>query len=645
MPKFHQSKTNFTAGVIGSNLYGRSDLKAYVNGAAILDNMLLHATGGISRRNGSLHLHDYGQEKTAEQSRIIPFEFNSDQNYILCLRDFALDIFLDGKLHLTLEKTPFPASDLGGIRFTQSADMLLLVHPNHPPQKLVRRGEADWTIAPLAFYDKDNCLHQPYFKFAADGVTLKANKVSGTITLTASQNVFVSAHIGMHFKIANKEIIIKTVTNGKTATASTRQSLISTDATEDWAEPAFSSLHGYPNSVCFHQERLFFGGSRDLPNRIWGSKSIDFFNFDLGEGLDDESIEISLLADQVNIIEALFSGYELQIFTSGAEWTMEGNPLTPADLTLSRQTRSGTKGGTHVAPCYIEGGTIFASRGTAGNSTRTICEFIFTEADQAFLATDMGVLTDMLDSSPIDQAYDKLNRRLYAVLENGSLAVLTIFRSENVFGWTSQKTQGRYLSIAVLHDQIYMLVARDNGVALERMDRTLYQDGARSFHHETPIDQLQGLELFDNQCVQLVNDGRYIGDYRVKDGAIALPQALSGNFTVGLSYESHVAALPFAVEGNAAPAQLQRMRLVKAILRLQDSAYLEMDTGQGFHPLSFLTSDVHDLDQPPLKFSGDHSVRALGWNMQGLQPLWRLRSDRPLPMTILSLTNQVALYG
>ena len=45
-------KTNFTAGQVSQNLLGRGDLKIYENGARHLENVIIHPTGGVSRRRG-----------------------------------------------------------------------------------------------------------------------------------------------------------------------------------------------------------------------------------------------------------------------------------------------------------------------------------------------------------------------------------------------------------------------------------------------------------------------------------------------------------------------------------------------------------------------------------------------------------------
>ena len=56
MPKITTAKNNFTAGEIAPDLWGRTDLQGYANGAARLRNVILRATGGVTRRPGLRHV-------------------------------------------------------------------------------------------------------------------------------------------------------------------------------------------------------------------------------------------------------------------------------------------------------------------------------------------------------------------------------------------------------------------------------------------------------------------------------------------------------------------------------------------------------------------------------------------------------------
>ena len=144
------------------------------------------------------------------------------------------------------------------------------------------------------------------------------------------------------------------------------------------------------------------GGSRDLPNRLWLSRTGDLFNFDTGTGLDDEAIEFGLVSDQVNAIRGVFSGRHLQVFTSGAEWMVTGDPLTPASIQLNRQTRVGSPVDRMVPPVDVDGATIFAARSGPG-----VYEFAYTDVQQAYQANDLALVARHLVRDPVAMAYDQ----------------------------------------------------------------------------------------------------------------------------------------------------------------------------------------------------------------------------------------------
>jgi len=47
--------------------------------------------------------------------------------------------------------SPYAAADLFQLHYTQSADVLTLVHPNYPPSELRRLGATSWTLVPISF--------------------------------------------------------------------------------------------------------------------------------------------------------------------------------------------------------------------------------------------------------------------------------------------------------------------------------------------------------------------------------------------------------------------------------------------------------------------------------------------------------------
>jgi len=350
MSRIRQVKTTFTAGEVSRTLLGRGDLRAYENGALTLQNVFIQPTGGVTRRAGMRYV-----DNARGAGRLISFEFNTEQTYLLVLTAGKLDVYADGTNIATLD-APWDETHIRNIAWTQSADTMLLVHPDMPPLTLNRNAGGVFSLNGWGFYTSDaNVRRQPYYKFAATGVSLTPAATTGTTTLTASANVFSEDHEGTRLRVGGKEVVITDFNSATVVTVDVIETLLTTTPTIDWQEQAFSAVRGYPGSVAFHQGRLVIGGSRDLPNRLWFSKSGDLFNFDLGTGLDDQSIEFAILSDQVNAIRGLFSGRHLQVFTSGAEWMVTGDPLTPTTVQLKRQTRIGSLTDRHIPPVSVDG--------------------------------------------------------------------------------------------------------------------------------------------------------------------------------------------------------------------------------------------------------------------------------------------------
>jgi hypothetical protein len=624
------NKTSFTSGEISPLLLGRGDLRAYENGAAKLRNVFIHPTGGVTRRAGLRYV-----DAARGRGRLVPFEFNTEQAYLLAFSDRYVDVYRGGAREAGFS-TPWSSQNLKQITWTQSADTLLVVHPEVPPRKITRTSEAHWDIADWQFVVDDNRIHSPHFKFADPSVTLQPSGTTGTVSITASAPVFLSNHVGVRIRIEDRELQVTSVTSPTLAHADTKETLRSTQATKDWSEQTFSSARGWPTSVCFHQDRLVIGGSRDLPNYLWLSRSDDLFNFDLGEGLDDEAIEFPLLSDQVNAIRHVFSGRHLQVFSSGAEWMVSGEPLIPTNIQINRQTRIGSPLDRSIPPRDVDGATMFIP-GTNGQ----LREFLFADTEQAYQATDLAMLAPHVLDQATDMDYDASARLLHVVLANGGLATLTVYRDEQVSAWTVQQTDGQFQAIASAGDKTFFLVERRGGVFIEVFDRGFYVDAGLQGTAGEPTKYWAGADHLDGEVVKVVADGALRNDEVVDDGSIELHEpALS--VQLGLPFVHVVEPLPFAAP-SLAGATSGRLRPITFTFRLWETAALRLDTGRGFQDVSFKRLGDTILDEPPRSFCGDKTIRAAGWRTGSTEPLWRIEQDTPLPFSLLSVSAVVSV--
>jgi len=628
MTRIREIKTNFTAGEISSELLGRGDLRAYENGALTLQNVFIKPTGGVTRRAGLGYI-----DTAAGAGKLIAFEFNTQQTYLLVVTDGQIDVYAGGVKEATIA-APWSAAQIDQLAWTQSADTLLLTHSDIAPKTLVRSFGGAWTLSDWVFFTDQNIVHQPYFKFAESDVTVTPSGTTGSITLTASADVFALGHEGTRMRVAGKEVEITDFDSPTVVTVTVIEDLPDNDPTIDWFEQAFSDVRGYPATVAFHQDRLVIGGSRDLPNRLWFSKSGDLFNFNLGEGLDDEAIEFAILSDQVNAIRGLFSGRHLQVFTSGAEWQVTGDPLTPVSVQIRRQTRTGSLVDRHVPPVNVDGATFYIAR-----NKQEIHEFLYTDVEQAYRSTDVALLSRHIIEDAVDQDYDQKRRLLFVVRADGQFATLTIFRAESVSAWTLHNTNGAVRSVAVVGDDVYMLVERNGEIFIEQLDDTLNLDSALSGEVTTPATVWAGLDHLDGEDVTIVADGVVLDMTKnVASGAITLDETAT-TVEIGLPYTHIIEPLPPSELGNAGGGR--RIRLVEAIFRLYETAAMRLDIGRGLKDIPLRDFDSTILDAAPALTTSDVNVRALGWKRDGTESLWRIEQDTPYPFTLLSVTAEI----
>ena len=170
--------------------------------------------------------------------------------------------------------------------------------------------------------------------------------------------------------------------------------------TTQWDEQVFSTVNGFPKTVTFHEQRLFFGGVTALPDGIQASMVADFFNFDVGDGEDSDSVQIQIASDQVNEIRHLISGKVLQILTSTGEFYLKpqvSKPITPTDIRIVSQSNLGSQ--LKAKPRIFDNATIFIQ-----NNGKTVREFLYSTAAEEFSSNSISLLSNHLISTQNDTA-------------------------------------------------------------------------------------------------------------------------------------------------------------------------------------------------------------------------------------------------
>ena len=181
----------FNGGEVSPNTHARFDSELYNKACIKLENFVPLSYGGADRRPATQYKETLGTNKSV----CYPFIFNSSNTYNLIFSNTSLAIYADGTLKATLS-TPYLEAELYELKFTQSADIVWIVHKNHAVRQLSRVGDTSWTIQTFD-YKFPPLLDETDATFSISG----AAEVDGTINITASTNGFYSTHVGSQFLI------------------------------------------------------------------------------------------------------------------------------------------------------------------------------------------------------------------------------------------------------------------------------------------------------------------------------------------------------------------------------------------------------------------------------------------------------------
>ena len=220
MAKASPSFSNFTAGELSPRLDGRTDIQNYFNGCKPLENFVVHPHGGASRRPGTIFVREV--KNSAHNVRLMPFEFNVEQAYILEFGDQYFRIHKDGGTVVSSGSpvevtTPYLHTELADIKRTQSADVMYIVHPNHAPRKITRTSHTAWTITAVDFQ------RGPFQDDNLTSTTLTASARTGTVTITASASTFSSTDVGRLVKLHHGFAKVASFSSATSVTAAVQE--------------------------------------------------------------------------------------------------------------------------------------------------------------------------------------------------------------------------------------------------------------------------------------------------------------------------------------------------------------------------------------------------------------------------------------
>ena len=263
----------------------------------------------------------------------------------------------------------------------------------------------------------------------------------------------------------------------------------------------------YPACAGYFQQRQFFANFLYNRQRLVGTRTGDFNNFDRSlPTRDDDSIDLTIASGTLDEIRSLVHMESFWVFTPGGVWRMsgiDGDKLTPSSFDLKKTVRYGAS---WLTPVQVGPTALFQTeRG------RKVRELIDTPEDQG--ARDLSALAPHLlrKQKIIEWGYaEDPDSVVWCVREDGALLGLTYSVEHDIWAWHEHTTDGTYESVCVIPegniDTVYAIIKRTiNGTPVQYIERFA--------ERWTEEDDIEDAVFLDSA---IAYDGRHTGAVTVQ---------------------------------------------------------------------------------------------------------------------------------
>lgn len=574
---------------------------------------------------------------------------------------------------------PYAEADLFDIHFVQSADVLTLVHPNYAPRELRRQGATNWTLVLSTFGSTVAAPGAP--TVTAAGFTSVKYTYEYVVTAVAENNIDESAaspsgSVGANLYETGCTVTIawSAVTGasrynvyklqgglygyiGQTTGTSIVDDNIAADLskTPPIYETVFDAAGNYPGAVSYFEQRKCFAGTGNKPQNIWMTKSgtESSMSYSLPTR-DDDRISFRVAAREANTIRHIVPLTQLLLLTSSAEWrvsSVNSDAITPSTISVRPQSYVGAS---NVQPSIINNTLLYCA--ARGGHVR---ELAYNWQANGFVTGDMSLrATHLFDTFDIlDMTYAKAPQPIvWFVSSSGKLLGLTYVPEQQVGAWHQHDTDGVFESCTTVaegnEDVLYLVVRRTiNGASkryVERMNTRLFATPADAFfvdcgatYDGVPNEVISGLSWLEGKTVNILADGAVHPQRVVTGGSITLDIEAS-KVQIGLPIEADLQTLPLAMQVDGGFGQGRYKNVNKAWLRVYRSSGIFVGPNAD-NLVEAKQRTIEPYGSPPALKSEEIQIM--------LTPTWAdggqvyIRQTDPLPLTIVSLTLEVAVGG
>lgn len=683
MANIRTLQRSFAGGEVSPEMFGRIDDAKYQTGLALCRNFITKPQGPAENRPGFAFVREV--KDSTKEVRLIPFTYSTDQTMVIEVGAGYFRFHTQGATLLNGGSpyeiaNPYGEADLFDIHYVQSADVLTLVHPNHAPRELRRLGATNWQLSTISFAapiaaptglaltEHNNTTNPYWYEYVVtavsdeDGVyesTRSARKgISSNLYENGAYiNVTWNAAPGAdHYNVYKKQAGLYGYIGQSAGTLFKDENLApDLSKTPPIYDAVFSGAGNYPGAVSYFEQRRVFAGTLNAPQNIWMTKSGSEANMSYSlPTLDDDRIAFRVAAREANTIRHIVPLTQLLLLTAAAEWrvtSVNSDAITPTTISVRPQSYVGAS---NVQPVVTNNSLIYGA--ARGGHVR---ELGYNWQANGFVSGDLSLraphLFDTYDI--VDIAYGKAPQPIvWFVSTSGKLLGLTYVPEQQVGAWHQHDTDGVFESCAVVaegqEDVLYCVVRRTiDGQSkryVERMASRLFADAADAFfvdcgltYDGAPADEISGLDHLEGKTVSILADGAVHPQRVVVAGAITLDVEAS-TVQVGLPIEADLQTLPLAAQIDGSFGHGRYKNVNKAWLRVHRSSGIFV--GPAADKLTEAKQRTTEpYGSPPALKSEEIPVL--------LTPSWAdsgqvyVRQSDPLPLTIVSLTTEVAIGG
>jgi len=687
---------SFTAGELSPALGARVDLAKYASGLRTAINVFIHPHGGASNRAGTQFINEV--KASANEARLIPFQFNTEQSYVLEFGNLYFRVYRDGGLVLTGGVpyecvTPYAHGDLDELVVIQEADVMYVCHPVYAVRKIERLADNNWTITAVTFAPSIGAPTitsvfangpQPNNKEYSYKVAAVSDETGEESLPSAASNVLGDLSVANTSMVVNWTAVagaaryivyredsgVYGFIGGTTGIAfEDRNVTPDTSDTPQTARNPFVGVGNYPRCGAFVEQRLALASTKNDPQAVWMSQSGNYENFGVSQPAKaSDSVTFRIKSRQVNEVRSLLALKGMMLLTSGAEWIVSGgansDAITPSAIKIDNQ---GYRGCAKLQPIVVGNTVLFAQR-----SGGVVRDFSYELTQDGFVGRDLTILARHLFENKNIKAWAYAQAPYsiaWVVLDDGSLVSLTYLREHEVWAWT--RHQSGHDDDAVFEDVVvvgegnedvpYFVVRRTiGGVAkryIERLHTRVFSTIADAFfvdcgltYSGTPTKIITGLDHLNGQSVAGLADGNVIRDLIVGPvtGGVGVVLAnAASKVHIGLPMEASLQTLNLdlgQVQGLGT-VQGRQKSINEVTLRVQDTRGIFIGPRDGdrnsSHLVEYKQRSTEAWNEAIRMFTGDILITPpWDWNTEGC--MWIKQFD-PLPMTILAIMPDVTV--